>query len=145
MQRRLTVRRQGLPFHEHFVEIRTLQEQGPRTTTTLSSSQNHPPRSRLSTNRNGQQTSAHSLGSRWRHEIQMSILRRRAAMTRATLPNMSSRDVWLLNGLIDREATPNWSARPLDEDGDDEGATTVVCDEDNDTQSSVSTVTEEER
>ena len=66
-------------------------------------------------------------------------------MTRATLPNMSSRDVWLLNGLIDREATPNWSARPLDEDGDDEGATTVVCDEDNDTQSSVSTVTEEER
>ena len=76
----------------------------------------------------GQQTDDHTLPSlercstqrtshpaatcnRWRqnrsntngkHEIQIALLRRRTAMTRAVLPNPSARAEWLLAGLMDR-------------------------------------------
>ena len=43
-----------------------------------------------------------SLQRRWIHEIQIALLRRRAAMTRAVLPNLSARAEWLLAGIIDR-------------------------------------------
>eukprot|EP00973_Karenia_brevis_P052147 7245291-Karenia_brevis.AAC.1 len=36
--------------------------------------------------------------SRWRHEIQIAILRRRAAMHRAVLPKLSAFEQWLLTG-----------------------------------------------
>ena len=35
---------------------------------------------------------------RWRHEIQVALLRRRAAMARAVLPQMGDREAWLLTG-----------------------------------------------
>ena len=36
--------------------------------------------------------------ARWRHEIQIAIQRRRAAMARAVLPKSSAREEWLLLG-----------------------------------------------
>ena len=36
---------------------------------------------------------------RWRHEITVAIMRRRAAMMRAVLPKMKEKDVWLLEGV----------------------------------------------
>ena len=39
-----------------------------------------------------------SILGRWRHEIQVAILRRRAAMARAVLPRMGDREAWLLTG-----------------------------------------------
>ena len=41
--------------------------------------------------RNGQQMSAKSLQHRWKHEIQIALLRRRASVTRPVLPNPSAR------------------------------------------------------
>ena len=35
---------------------------------------------------------------RWRHEIQIAILRRRAAMFRATQPKVGAKEAWLLTG-----------------------------------------------
>ena len=43
----------------------------------------------IAASRNGEQLSAKSLQRRWKHEIQIALLRRRAAMTRAVLPNPS--------------------------------------------------------
>jgi hypothetical protein len=37
--------------------------------------------------------------SRWKHEIQIAILRRRAAMFRATQPKVGAKDAWLLTGV----------------------------------------------
>ena len=62
--------------------------------------------------RNGQQMSAKSLHRRWKHEIQIALLRRRAAMARAVLPNPSLRAEWLLAGIIDR-ALHHWGHDPL--------------------------------
>ena len=45
-----------------------------------------------------------SLLGRWRHEIQIAILRRRAAMYRAVLPKASEYEHWLLSGNSDRSA-----------------------------------------
>ena len=55
----------------------------------------------IASSRNGQQMSAKSLQHRWKHEIQIVVLRRRAAMTWAVLPNPSARAEWLLAGVID--------------------------------------------
>ena len=66
--------------------------------------------------RNVQQMSVEALQHRWKHEIQVSLLRRRAALTRAVLPNPSACAEWLLAGLIDR-ALNHWGhAPPLDGD-----------------------------
>ena len=55
--------------------------------------------------RNGQHMSSQALQRRWKHEIQIALLRRRAAVTRAAVPNISARERWLLAGLIDRATT----------------------------------------
>ena len=61
----------------------------------------------IASNRKGQQMSAKSLQRRRKHEIQIALLRRRAAMTRAVLPNPSARAEWLFAGIIDR-ALHHW-------------------------------------
>jgi hypothetical protein len=48
----------------------------------------------IAVTRNCQQASASSLVSRWKHEIQVAIMRRRAAMTRAVLPRATAHEVW---------------------------------------------------
>ena len=65
----------------------------------------------IASSRNGQQMLANSLQHPWKHEIQTALLRRRAAMTRAVLPNPSARAKWLLAGLIDR-ALNHWGHVP---------------------------------
>ena len=61
----------------------------------------------MAASRNNQQGSAACLLGRWRHEIQISILRRRAAMHRAVLPRPSAYEQWLLSGDADWTA-PGW-------------------------------------
>ena len=56
--------------------------------------------------------SAKSRKRRWTHEIQIALIRRRAAMTRAVVPNSSTRADWLLAGIIDR-ALHHWGHVPL--------------------------------
>ena len=56
----------------------------------------------IASSRNGQQMSAKSLQRRWKHESQIALLRWRAAMTRADLPNSSARAEWFLAGILDR-------------------------------------------
>ena len=51
--------------------------------------------------RNGGQCTASAFLGRWRHEIQIAILRRRAAMFRAVLPKPSTFEQWLLSGNVD--------------------------------------------
>ena len=53
----------------------------------------------IASSRNGQQMSAQSLQRRWKHEIQIALSRRRAAMARAFLHNPAAE--WLLAGIID--------------------------------------------
>ena len=60
---------------------------------------------------NGQHLSAKSLHRRWKHEIQIALLRRRAAMPRAFLPNPSVRAEWLFAGIINR-ALHHWGHVP---------------------------------
>ena len=70
----------------------------------------------IAANRNGQQASAATLVYRWKHEIQIAILRRRAAMTRAVLPKATAEEVWMLSGIIDRDGGSDERLPPLDED-----------------------------
>ena len=65
--------------------------------------------------RNGQLTSAKSLQRRWKLEIQMSLLQRLAAMTRAVLPNPSARAKGLRAGVIDRDLSTGLRLRHLTE------------------------------
>ena len=78
-----------------------------------------------------------SLQHKWKHEIQIALLRRKAAMTRAVLPHTSARSKWHLAGLLDRVASHWIRARPLDggdddEDADEETDTTVPGDDNDD-------------
>ena len=66
----------------------------------------------IACSRNGQQMLATSFQSRWKHEIQIALPRRRAAMARAVLPNPSARAKWLFAGVIDR-ALHHWDMSPL--------------------------------
>ena len=68
----------------------------------------------IASGRNGQQMSAKSLQRRWKHEIQIALPRRRAAMTRAVLPNPWARAEWLLAGIIDRVLHHWGHVPPLD-------------------------------
>jgi hypothetical protein len=68
--------------------------------------------------RNGQQAKAGELVSRWKHEINIAILRRRAAMARAVLPRATAQELWLLAGRADRAEGNDMRAPPLDEDGE---------------------------
>ena len=67
----------------------------------------------IASSRNRQQVSAKSLQRRWKHDIQVALLRRRAAMTRAVLPNLSARAEWLLAGIIDRARNTGVTSFPL--------------------------------
>ena len=53
---------------------------------------------RLAATRGGGEAEAQGFLSRWRHEIQIAIQRRRAAMARAVLPQSSALEEWLLCG-----------------------------------------------
>jgi hypothetical protein len=75
----------------------------------------------IAAHRNGQQVSAGRLVSRWSHEIQIAILRRRAAMSRAVLPRLTARDVWLLAGQAERDGGGGARAPALDGDGLSDG------------------------
>ena len=82
-----------------------------------------------------QQMSATALPHRWKHEIQIALLWRRAAMTRAVLPNMSAGQQWLLAAVMDRAASHWVRAPPLvggDEEDADTGTDTTAPDDDND-------------
>ena len=70
--------------------------------------------------RNSQQATANALVSRWKHEIQIAILRRRAAMSRAVLPRASAREEFLLTGQVDHERGSASRAPPVDEDESDD-------------------------
>ena len=59
--------------------------------------------------------SATSLLRRWRHELQVAIQRRRAAMARAVVPQLSARATWLLTGFSDEVPSSGGRAPPLDE------------------------------
>ena len=72
----------------------------------------------IAVTRNGQQASAAALISRWKHEIQIAILRRRAAMSRAVLPISTPKEYWLLTGQADRAEGDSQRAVPLEEDLD---------------------------
>ena len=65
----------------------------------------------IASSRNGQHLSAKSLHHRWKHEIQIALLRRRAAMARADQPNPVARAEWLFAGIIDR-ALHHWGHVP---------------------------------
>ena len=76
----------------------------------------------IAVTRNGQHLTALSFVARWKHEITIAILRRRAAMARAVLPTASAQELWLLAGQVDRTDGDDARLPPLDEDGDeDEG------------------------
>ena len=84
--------------------------------------------------RNGQQATAGALVSRWKHEIQIAILCRRAAMTRAVLPRASAQQLWLMEGRVDREGGNDARAAPLNEDDEaTERGTTSVAGTDSET------------
>jgi len=70
----------------------------------------------------GGQVSASALQTRWKHEITVAILRRRAAMTRAVMPKPHRRQEWLLTGRTEAEASSAERSPQLDEsDDEDEG------------------------
>ena len=52
----------------------------------------------MAANRSDSDAQPRALLGRWRHEIQIAIQRRRAAMMRAVLPRASSSATWLLTG-----------------------------------------------
>jgi hypothetical protein len=54
----------------------------------------------------------------WRHEIQIAIMRRRAAMARAVLPRLTAIALWLLTGHTDAMPSSGGREEPLDEDAD---------------------------
>ena len=78
----------------------------------------------IASSRNGQQMSAKSLQYSWTHEFQIALFRRRAAMTRANLPDPFARAEWLLAGLTDTALSHYVRAPPLDGGGDDDDADT---------------------
>ena len=73
--------------------------------------------SEIAATRSEQHASAQSLRSRWRHEIQIALLRRRAAMMRAVLPKRSARDTWLLTGFSCTVLCGERRVPPLDAGG----------------------------
>ena len=100
--------------------------------------QSHEPWSMQQTSRRAavvQQISTTSLQHRWKHEVQVALLRRRAAMTRAVLPNTSVKEQWLLAGVIDRATSHGIRAPPLvgrEDEDTDIGTYTAVPDADHD-------------
>ena len=71
----------------------------------------------IAVSRNIQQSTAGAFVTRWKHEVQVAILRRWAAMTRAVLPRATARELWLLTEVVNRDDGDDARAPPLDEDG----------------------------
>ena len=84
---------------------------------------------------NVQQMSANAFQQRWKHEAQIALFRRRAAMTRAVLPHTSAREQWLPGGLRDI-TTDQWARAPPLEGGEgddaDAGTNEIILDDDDD-------------
>ena len=76
----------------------------------------------IASSRNGKHLSAKSLHRRWKHEIQIAFLQRRAAKARAVLPNPSTSTEWLFAGIIDR-ALHHWEHVPALDGGPPPGPT----------------------
>ncbi len=72
----------------------------------------------LAANRSEQHADSASMLARWRHEVQIAILRRRAAMLRAVLPRPSARAEWLLTGFVQGLPDSAHRAPPIAADGD---------------------------
>ena len=68
----------------------------------------------LAATRGGSESTAGSLLGRWRHELQIAIQRRRAAMTRAVLPCRTARANWLLTGRTDQPPSSAFRVPPID-------------------------------
>ena len=73
----------------------------------------------VAASRNADSDSAPLVLNRWRHEITIAILRRRAAMSRAVLPRRSARQRWLLSGQTSLPPSSDIRAPQLDDDDDD--------------------------
>ena len=71
----------------------------------------------VASTRGSSRVPASSILQRWRNEIQVAILRRRAAMCRAVLPRASLREAWLLTGNADKDARAWGALASVDEDG----------------------------
>ena len=69
----------------------------------------------LAAARGGQEFSAGFLG-RWKHEIQVTIQRRRAAMARSVVPRLSPQEAWLLTGCSEAQPGEEKRAPLLEED-----------------------------
>ena len=69
---------------------------------------------------------AGALVKRWRHEVQVAIQRRRAAMARAMMPVLSQQELRLLTGQGGLQQDPTARAPTL-EDGCAEGMPTACC------------------
>ena len=67
----------------------------------------------MAANRSDRDVEPRALLSRWRHELQVAILQRRAAMMRAVLPRASARDIWLLAGASGAVPCISGRAAPL--------------------------------
>ena len=83
------------------------------------------------------QLSAKSRPRRWKHEIQIALLRRRAAMARAVFPNPSARAEWIFADIIDRALhhwghVPALDVGPGDHHLDDSETDTAKPDDDDD-------------
>ena len=70
----------------------------------------------IAVTRNNHQATAASLVARWKHEVQIAILRRRAAMVRAVLPKPTAKQIWLLSSQVDRADGEGERALPLEEE-----------------------------
>ena len=68
---------------------------------------------RLAATRSGADAGADSFLERWRHEIQVAIQRRRAAMARSVLPAVSAKGAWLLRGTTEQPASSDGRLAPL--------------------------------
>ena len=80
----------------------------------------------IAATRSGSQASSAGLMGRWRHEVQIAIQRRRAAMARAVLPRATARQLWLLTGNSARPPSSLHREPPLDDGGDESGEDLVV-------------------
>jgi hypothetical protein len=76
----------------------------------------------LAATRSGVQADSSSLLSRWKHEITISILRRRAAMSRAVVPRRNAMAEWLLTGVCEDAPSSETRAMELDVADDREAA-----------------------
>lgn len=68
----------------------------------------------IAARRSGSEAPSAAMLGRWRHEITVAVLRRRAAMARAAMPRRSSRQDWLLAGRRVAPATSSGRAAQLD-------------------------------